>query len=119
MRSQVIVVKRSGYVETATTLGRSRGHLVVRHILPNSISPLLVMATIGVGAAIISASALSFIGLGAQPPQAEWGLLLSESRSLLQEAPWLSLMPGIVLVLAVLSITALGRLLQTKFEGRN
>jgi peptide/nickel transport system permease protein len=118
VRSQVMVVARSGYVETAVTLGRPRSELVLRHVLPNSISPVLVLATIGIGSSIMSAAALSFIGLGAVPPQSEWGLLLADSRTQLQVAPWLGVFPGLVLVAAILSITGLGRLLQAKFEGK-
>ncbi|WP_394553569.1 ABC transporter permease [Agromyces sp. MMS24-JH15] len=118
VRAQVMLVVRSGYVETAKTLGRSKFHLVTTHVIPNSISPLLVLTTIGVGGAILSAAALSFIGLGAAPPQSEWGLLLSDSRAQLQDAPWLGFFPGVVLVVAVIAITALGRLVQERFEGR-
>ena len=78
------------------TLGQRPALIAWRHVLPNSIGPALVLATIGVGTAIIFGSALSFVGLGAQPPTPEWGLMLSDSRNYLTLAPWLALWPGVV-----------------------
>src|SRR5690606_17091986 len=87
LRAQVQLVRSAGYVEAASGLGVPGMVIVIRHVLPNAIGPLLVLATIGVGTAIISASALSFVGLGAQPPTPEWGLMLAESRDYLAFAP--------------------------------
>ncbi|ALJ22112.1 peptide ABC transporter permease [Microbacterium sp. No. 7] len=115
LRSQVQLVRNAGYVEAAKGLGVPGFVVAVRHVLPNSIGPLLVLATIGVGTAIISGSALSFVGLGAQPPTPEWGLMLSESRNYLAFAPWLGIWPGAFLAVTVIAINIVGRRLQRRF----
>jgi peptide/nickel transport system permease protein len=112
VRSQVLRVKRSGYVEHAVTLGERRWIIIVRHIVPNSIRPLLILATIGVGTSVLTASSLSFLGLGVVPPEAEWGALLAGGRNFLDIAPWISLLPATVVASSVISITLLGRRLQ-------
>jgi peptide/nickel transport system permease protein len=109
IRSQVLQVRLSGYVEHAVTLGEHPWTIVVRHIVPNTIRPLLVLATIGVGTSVLSASALSFLGLGVVPPEAEWGALLANGRNFLDVAPWTSLLPATVVAVSVISITLLGR----------
>ena len=115
LRSQVLQVRSSGYAEAAVTLGQRPALIAWRHVLPNSIGPALVLATIGVGTAIIFGSALSFVGLGAQPPTPEWGLMLSDSRNYLTLAPWLALWPGAFLAATVVSVTVIGRWLQRRF----
>ena len=115
LRSQVLQVRSSGYAEAAITLGQRPALIAWRHVLPNSIGPALVLATIGVGTAIIFGSALSFVGLGAQPPTPEWGLMLSDSRNYLTLAPWLALWPGVFLAATVISVTVIGRWLQRRF----
>lgn len=112
VRSQVLQVKLSGYVEHAVTLGEHPWTILIRHIVPNTIRPLLVLATIGVGTSVLSASALSFLGLGVVPPAAEWGALLANGRNYLEIAPWTSLLPATVVAVSVISITLLGRRLQ-------
>lgn len=115
LRSQVIQVRSSGYAESAVALGLPAHQIAWRHVLPNSVGPALVLATIGVGTAIIFGSALSFVGLGAQPPTPEWGLMLSDSRNYLTLAPWLALWPGVFLAATVVSVTVIGRWLQRRF----
>ena len=115
LRSQVQVVRNAGYVESAIGLGHPTPLVVLKHVLPNSIGPLLVLATIGVGVAIISGAALSFVGLGAAPPTPEWGLMLAESRDYLSRAPWLGVWPGVFLALTVVSINVIGRYAQRRF----
>lgn len=115
LRSQVLQVRSSGYAESAVTLGQRPALIAWRHVLPNAIGPVLVLATIGVGTAIIFGSALSFVGLGAQPPTPEWGLMLSDSRNYLSLAPWLALWPGAFLAATVISVTVIGRWLQRRF----
>ena len=112
IRSQVLQVRLSGYVEHAIALGEYPLYIVFRHIIPNTLRPLLIVATIGVGHAVLSASALSFLGLGVVPPTAEWGALLADGRNFLDIAPWVSLLPASVVALSVISITLLGRRLQ-------
>ena len=113
IRSQVLQVKLSGYVEHAIALGEHPWTITSQHIVPNSIRPLLILATIGVGSSVLSASALSFLGLGVVPPAAEWGALLANGRNFLDIAPWTSLLPATVVAVSVISITLLGRRLQT------
>jgi len=112
VRSQVLLVKLSGYVEHAVTLGEHRWTIIIRHIVPNTIRPLMILATIGVGTSVLAASALSFLGLGVVPPEAEWGALLADGRNFIEIAPWLSLLPATVVAISVISITLLGRRLQ-------
>jgi peptide/nickel transport system permease protein len=113
VRSQVLRVKLAGYVEHAVALGEHPWTIITRHIVPNTTRPLLVLATIGVGSSVLSASGLSFLGLGVVPPEAEWGALLASGRNFLEIAPWVSLLPATVVALSVISITLLGRRLQT------
>lgn len=118
VRAQTLLVRRSGYVEQAVTFGFSRARLVWRHVLPNVLGPLPILATIGLGSAIVNASALSFLGMGPQPPSPEWGAMLAESRNYLRVAWWAAILPGATLTVAVISLTAVGRRLQRRFEGR-
>ena len=112
VRSQVVQVKLSGYVEHAVALGEHPWTIVTRHIVPNTTRPLLILATIGVGGAVLAASSLSFLGLGVVPPAAEWGALLADGRSFLDVAPWVSLLPATVVSVSVIATTLLGRRLQ-------
>ncbi|MGO4404335.1 ABC transporter permease [Bosea sp. RAF48] len=112
VRSQVLRVWQSGYVEHAVALGEPTPTIIARHVIPNAIRPLVVLATIGVGNAVLSASALSFIGLGVVPPAAEWGALLADGRNFLDTAPWISFLPATVVAASVIAITILGRRLQ-------
>ena len=118
LRSQVQVVKGAGYVEQAVTYGISKHRNVLRHVAPNSLGVLPVVATIGLGSAIIASAGLSFLGLGPQPPAAEWGLMLSESRNYLRHAWWGAVFPGVALTVVVIAATVFGRQLQKRFERR-
>lgn len=113
VRAQVLQVRLSGYVQHAVALGEPPMVIILRHIVPNTLRPLLVLAKVGRGYSILSASALSFLGLGVTPPTAEWGALLSEGRNFLDSAPWVSLLPASVVALSVIAITLLGRRVQT------
>ncbi|MFE5700306.1 ABC transporter permease [Rhodococcus koreensis] len=118
IRTQVLSVRRSGYVESATVLGRSRWFVISRHILPNVAAPLFVLATLGVGQAIVWASSLSFLGLGATPPDPEWGSMLSVGRRYLANAWWLTVFPGLFIVLSAAATTVLGHRLQRRLKDR-
>ncbi|MFD5654878.1 ABC transporter permease [Streptomyces sp. NPDC127039] len=118
VRSQALVVRRSGYVEAAVGLGVPRPLVVVRHIVPNTVGPLLVLATVTLGASISTSAALSYLGLGAQPPTPEWGAMLTEGQGYLEQAWWIALFPGLLLVGTVLAVTVLGRHGQARAEGR-
>ena len=117
LRGQALVVRRSGYVEAAVGLGVAWPRVVVRHVLPNSLGPLLVLATIGIGETILAGASLSFLGLGPRPPAAEWGLMLSDGRDYLADAWWIAVCPGVAITSAVIAITVVGRDLQSRFRG--
>lgn len=119
IRANVGLAATSGYVEQASTFGISRRTNLVRHVLPNALGPLPVILTIGFGAAIVGSSGLSFLGLGPQPPTAEWGLMLAESRTYLRQAWWSAVFPGIALTVVVIAATVVGRALQSDYERRN
>lgn len=116
-RAQSRIVRSSGYVEAAVTLGLRRSTLIWRHVLPNSIKPILLLAAIGIGEKITAGAALSFLGFGAPPPAPEWGSMLSVGRNYLANAVWLVIAPGAAITLTVLAITSLGRELVARSEG--
>ncbi|MBH5369498.1 ABC transporter permease [Bradyrhizobium glycinis] len=118
VRVQVLRVKATGYVEAAKALGHSPRGILFKHVLPNAISPLATMFTLGVGQAIIWASGLSFLGLGVAPPSSEWGALLNAGRNYVIYAWWLEVMPGIAIAAFALSVTVIGEYVQQRFEGR-
>jgi peptide/nickel transport system permease protein len=118
VRAQTHVVRRSTFVEAATTLGIRRSTVIWRHVLPNAIRPALVLSTIGIGTAISAGAALSFLGLGAEPPAAEWGDMLSNGLQYISNDSLLVAVPGVAITLTVLSITVLGRELRRRSEGR-
>lgn len=118
VRAEAMVVRRSGYVEAAVGLGLRRGPLVARHVLPNALGPVLVLATVGFGSALSYASALSFLGLGTRPPTPEWGLMLSEGRDFLQTAWWIGVFPGAAITVTVIAVNVAGRYAQAHFAGR-
>jgi peptide/nickel transport system permease protein len=91
---------------------------MLRHILPNVVAPLIVLATLGTASAIITGSALSFLGLGIKPPTPEWGNMLAEGREFLQRAPWVAFFPGAAIMLTVLSINLLGDGLRDTLDPR-
>ncbi len=119
MRANVRLAETSGFVEQSKTFGVSRWTIIRRHVLPNALGALPVMITIGFGGAIIGASALSFLGLGPQPPAAEWGLMLAESRNYLRQAWWTGVFPGAAITVVVIAATILGRVLQANYERRH
>ncbi|OQA44861.1 MAG: Glutathione transport system permease protein GsiD [Chloroflexi bacterium ADurb.Bin325] len=108
VRSLVLTLRSAPFVEAAVALGGAAPHILARHLLPAVVSPLLALATLDFGRAIISAAALGFLGLGAAPPTAEWGLMLYEGRGYLATAPWASAFPGLAITLTVLAVTILG-----------
>lgn len=119
VRGQVLAVRNAGYIEAARALGHSPWRIVRRQLLPNAMRPLVVVVTMGVGQAIVWASALSFLGLGAKPPAPEWGTMLAAGRDFIANAWWLTFFPGFFIVLTTLSTTVVGRYLQQRLEGRN
>jgi peptide/nickel transport system permease protein/oligopeptide transport system permease protein len=108
VRSAILQVKEYDYISAARALGASNLRIIARHILPNSIASVVVYATMSIGTAILSESALSYLGLGIQPPTPSWGLMISEGQSFLTIAPWLVFCPGIAILLTVLAFTLMG-----------
>nr|WP_237399277.1 ABC transporter permease [Rathayibacter iranicus] len=108
LRTQLLGIRDSGYVEAARVLGHPPARILLRHVLPNTFGPLAVLATLGIGQAIVWASALSYLGLGAEPPAPEWGAMLSAGRTYLASAWWLTVFPGLAIVLTTIATTVLG-----------
>jgi peptide/nickel transport system permease protein len=107
-RSSVLSMKEEEYVVGARSMGAGHGRILFRYILPNILAPLIVLATLGVGIAILSAAGLSYLGLGAQPPTAEWGAMLSSARSFIRNSWWMSTFPGLAIMLVVLALNLFG-----------
>jgi peptide/nickel transport system permease protein len=118
-RGQALAVRDSDYVRAAVVGGRGRGSVFWRHMLPNALPPLLVLATVNVGSAIIAGSTLSFLGMGPQPPSPEWGAMLSEGRDHLETAWAAAVFPGLAVTVTVVAVTVVGRDLQRRLYGRD
>jgi len=118
MRASVLTVREKEYVEAARATNVGDMRIIRKHILPNAIAPLIVQITMGVGGCILAGSALSFIGLGVQPPIPEWGAMISDARSYMREYPRLALYPGICVMISVLSCNLLGDGLRDALDPR-
>jgi peptide/nickel transport system permease protein len=116
-RSSALGVANAPFVRAAEVLGVSPVRRFVVHVVPHTVQPLVVLATIGVGTAIVSAAGLSFLGLGATPPTPEWGVIMSEGSNLLGTAWWITLFPGLALTATVVSTSVVGRYLQARSAG--
>jgi peptide/nickel transport system permease protein len=118
VRAEFLAVKEKEFVEAARAMGAQNGAIIVKHILPNVLSPVIVAASLGVGAAIIAESTLSFLGIGFEPDVPTWGRLLSESRDFLDIAWWMAVGPGMMIFLTVLSINFIGDGLRDALDPR-
>ncbi|NLA10843.1 MAG: ABC transporter permease [Firmicutes bacterium] len=118
VRGTVLSLREQEYIEAQRALGSSDLRILFKHILPNALSPIIVAATLDVGWMIIAASGMSFLGLGAQPPMAEWGVMLSDGKDFLRVAPYISLLPGVAIFLVVLSFNLLGDGLRDALDPR-
>jgi ABC-type dipeptide/oligopeptide/nickel transport system permease subunit len=118
MRSSVLSVREQDYVVAARALGDNPVSILVRRVLPNSLTPMIVQGTLGVGTAILEVAALSFLGLGAQPPVPEWGQMIGREYNNIQNAPHLIFFPGVALTLTVLAFNLLGDGLRDAFDPR-
>ena len=118
VRSTVMSVKETEYIEAARAIGAKHGRILFRHVLPNSLAPIIVQASLGMGTAILDAAGLSFLGLGAQPPSPEWGAMLSDGRAALQTAPWVVAFPGLAIFLFVLGFNLFGDGLRDALDPR-
>ena len=114
----VMTVKEQDYIKAAKGLGAGDMHVILCHVIPNVISPLIVMATIGMGYVILSAAGLSFLGFGVQPPTPEWGSMLSEGKTYIRSAPYIMIFPGIAIMLTVLAFNYLGDELRDLLDPR-
>ncbi|HEX6791392.1 MAG TPA: ABC transporter permease [Candidatus Krumholzibacteria bacterium] len=118
VRAQVLSVKEREYVLAIRSIGASNRTIIMRHVLPNVLTPIIVIFSMGLGASIMAESSLSFLGLGAQPPTASWGSMISSGIDYLRVAPWLSLAPGVVVTLTVLGFNLLGDALRDVSDPR-
>ena len=108
VRSELLAIKENDYVAAARVIGDSNFAIVFRHVLPNALPSIIVRATLGISSAILDCAALGFLGLGVQPPDAEWGDMLGRGRNELFRAPWLMIFPGLAITLTVLAFNLLG-----------
>jgi ABC-type dipeptide/oligopeptide/nickel transport system permease subunit len=118
VRGQVIRVKEEDFIEAARAMGASDLRIIIRHILPNSMAPIIVVGTLGVAANILSEAGLSFLGLGVQPPTPSWGIMLSEGRNFIESAPWICIFPGLAILFTVLGFNLLGDGLRDALDPR-
>jgi peptide/nickel transport system permease protein len=119
VRTEVLRIREETYVRAAEALGARRRHIILRHLLPNTMGPLLVAATLGVGDVILLEAGLSFLGLGVQPPTPSWGNMVLDSKEVLVSAPWASIFPGLAIVITVLSANLVGDALRETLDPRS
>ncbi len=108
MRSSILNVRKMEYLDAARTSNCSSARIIVKHVFPNTFAPILVQATMGVGGRIMMAASMSYVGIGVQPPTPEWGAMLSDSRDFIMKYPHMCLIPGICIMIVVLSLNLLG-----------
>jgi peptide/nickel transport system permease protein len=118
VRGQVLVLRELEFVQAARAMGGSDGRIILRHVLPNALAPVIVLATLGMATAIIAEAALSFLGLGVQPPTPSWGTMLNEGRGFLRTAPHISTLPGLAIMVTVLGFNFLGDGLRDALDPR-
>jgi len=119
VRSLVLSLREQTYVEAAIAAGTTLPRILVRHILPNIVAPLIVQATLAIAAAVIAEASLSFLGLGQQPPTPSWGSMLNTARNYVDQAPWMAILPGLSIFLLVLSFNLLGDGLRDALDPRH
>jgi peptide/nickel transport system permease protein len=118
IRSKVLSVKQEEYIVAAKAIGMSDARILFHHVLPNSLAPIIVQGTLAIATAIIEAAALGFLGMGAQPPEPEWGKMLADSRQYIIQAPWTVLFPGVAIMLTVLGFNLMGDGLRDALDPR-
>jgi peptide/nickel transport system permease protein len=118
VRAEILSIKGKEYVLAAKAMGFSKKRIIFNHVLPNALSPVYVVATLGIGGAILTESALSFLGIGVQPPTASWGNILTQAKDNIEVAWWLSLYPGLAIFLTVMGYNLLGEGLRDVFDPR-
>jgi peptide/nickel transport system permease protein len=117
-RGSVLSVKAEPYLEAARVIGGRQSHIILRHVLPNILAPLIVLATLSLSLAILAEAGLSFLGLGTQPPDAAWGLMLSQGRKFMELSPGLAIFPGLAIMITVLAFNFLGDGLRDALDPR-
>ncbi len=118
VRAETLSLRERDFVSAARLSGVSTRRILLRHILPNAMAPVTITAILGIGGAILTESGLSFLGLGVQPPEASWGNMLMEGKAVIEDAPWLSLFPGLAILLTVLGYNLLGESLRDMLDPR-
>ncbi len=118
VRAEILSIKNKEYVLAAKAMGFPKRRIIFRHVLPNALSPVYVVATLGIGGAILTESALSFLGIGVQPPTPSWGNILTQAKDNIEVAWWLSLYPGLAIFLTVMGYNLLGEGLRDVFDPR-
>ena len=117
-RSQTLALKEEPYIHAAILAGDSSAQILVRHVLPNMIGPVLVTAMLDIGTMMMELAGLSFLGLGVKPPMAEWGSMINDGRSMLQIAPWMVLAPGMAIFITVMIFNLLGDTIRDYMDPR-
>lgn len=118
VRAEVLSIRELSYIEAARGLGLSNRRIILRHVLPNTLGPIIVGATLAVGNAIILESSLSFLGLGVQPPTPTWGNMLQDAQATMATNPWLTIFPGLAILITVLAVNFIGDGLRDAFDPR-
>jgi ABC-type dipeptide/oligopeptide/nickel transport system permease subunit len=118
-RGQVLSVRSREYVESARAIGAGDARIIAHYILPNALAPILVQSTLAIAEAIIAESALSFLGLGVQPPMPSWGGMLNTAKNFLSQAPWMATFPGLSIFVAVLAFNLFGDGLRDALDPRD
>lgn len=118
VRGQVLALRDLEYVQAARALGASHNQIVMKHILPNTMAPIIAQASIAIPAAILAEAGLSFLGLGIQPPTPSWGAMLNTARGYIQMTPWLAIVPGVAIFITVLAFNFLGDALRDTLDPR-
>lgn len=118
MRASILPVRETEYIEAAQSINASKFRIILKHILPNTIAPVIINITMGIGSCILSGASLSFVGLGVQAPAAEWGAMISDARNFMRGHPTLAIYPGICIIIAVLAFNLLGDGLRDAMDPR-
>lgn len=118
VRASVLSLREQEFIEAARAVGASDTRLIIKHIIPNSLAPIIVQSTIGVAGAILSAAGLGFIGLGIQPPQAEWGAMLNSGRHYIRDYPHMTFFPGLSIMITIFALNLLGDGLRDALDPR-
>ena len=123
VRSQVLSLKEQDFVAAARALGMSNARIIFRHLLPNSLAPVIVYASLAIGSTILAEAGLSFLGIGVPPPTPTWGTIVNDGRDYLRDAWWITFFPGLMIAITVMSFNLLGDglrdALDPKLRGRD